>query len=137
MSVSTGGARYRVVGLSKVADGVKIHRTYQVHALVLEAFIGPRPSGMVCCHNDGDPLNNSVDNLRWDTQASNILDIVKHGNHLHANKTHCKNGHPFDEANTYVHPKNGRRQCRACQKTVDDKRSERRKLQYRQRKAAS
>ncbi len=28
-------------------------------------------------------------------------------------QTHCKNGHPFDEANTHYRP-NGRRQCRAC-----------------------
>jgi hypothetical protein len=28
-------------------------------------------------------------------------------------QTHCKNGHPFDEANTHYRP-NGRRWCRAC-----------------------
>lgn len=28
-------------------------------------------------------------------------------------KTHCINGHPFDESNTYVSP-SGRRHCRAC-----------------------
>lgn len=32
---------------------------------------------------------------------------------LRKNLTHCKNGHPFDEANTYVTTK-GQRQCRAC-----------------------
>ena len=30
-------------------------------------------------------------------------------------KTHCKNGHAFDEANTY-HYSGGRRRCRACQR---------------------
>lgn len=30
-----------------------------------------------------------------------------------ADLTHCANGHPFDEANTY-RPSAGRRQCRAC-----------------------
>lgn len=29
-------------------------------------------------------------------------------------KTHCKRGHPFDEANTYVSPSDGRRHCRIC-----------------------
>lgn len=28
--------------------------------------------------------------------------------------THCQNGHPFDEANTYVHGASGRRRCRTC-----------------------
>jgi hypothetical protein len=32
-------------------------------------------------------------------------------------KTHCKNGHPFDEANTYVSPE-GHRHCRACRREV-------------------
>lgn len=31
---------------------------------------------------------------------------------LNAVKTHCKNGHLFDESNTYLHE--GRRRCRAC-----------------------
>lgn len=50
-----------------------------VHRLVLEAFVGPKPDGMECCHNDGDPANNRVDNLRWDTRSANILDDYKHG----------------------------------------------------------
>ena len=31
---------------------------------------------------------------------------------VHANKTHCVHGHPFNEENTYVYP--GKRQCRVC-----------------------
>ncbi len=31
---------------------------------------------------------------------------------LNADATHCKHGHSFNEANTYIHK--GRRQCRAC-----------------------
>ncbi len=47
------------------AGGVKTCR--YIHHLVLEAFVGPRPPGRICCHNDGDRLNNRVGNLRWDT----------------------------------------------------------------------
>jgi len=54
---------------------------YRVHRLVLEAFIGPCPDGMECCHNDGDPGNNRLDNLRWDTHSANSLDAAKHGTH--------------------------------------------------------
>lgn len=54
--------------------------TYKlVHRLVLEAFVGPCPTGMECCHNDGNPANNNLTNLRWDTKQSNIADAVKHG----------------------------------------------------------
>src|SRR5215469_11602400 len=34
-----------------------------VHILVLEAFVGPCPSGMECCHGDGNPKNNNLSNL--------------------------------------------------------------------------
>jgi len=53
--------------------------TVKIHALVLLAFIGPRPDGLICCHNDGDPTNNRLDNLRWDTPSSNVQDSIQHG----------------------------------------------------------
>jgi hypothetical protein len=49
------------------------------HTLVLTAFVGQRPDGMECCHNDGNPWNNRLDNLRWDTPRNNQLDRIKHG----------------------------------------------------------
>jgi hypothetical protein len=39
-------------------------------------------------------------------------------------KTECKNGHPFDEPNTYVHPVTGHRSCRAC-RNADARRAKR------------
>lgn len=59
--------------------GPKQMKTFLVHRLVLEAFIGPCPPGMECCHNDGNYRNNRLDNLRWDTHKSNILDRMRHG----------------------------------------------------------
>lgn len=50
-----------------------------VHHLVLLAFVGPRPDGLICCHNNGDPTDNRPSNLRWDTHASNSADAIKHG----------------------------------------------------------
>lgn len=64
-----------VVDLYK--DGKK--RTIKVHVLVLEAFVGPRPTNFYACHNDGNPLNNDIKNLRWDTPKSNSADRLKHG----------------------------------------------------------
>lgn len=50
-----------------------------IHRLVLEAFIGSCPEGMQCCHLDGDPTNNKLENLRWGTQAENAADSIRHG----------------------------------------------------------
>jgi hypothetical protein len=54
-------------------------RQRRVHHLVAEAFIGPRPPGHDCCHNDGNGSNNALINLRWDTRAGNLADRVEHG----------------------------------------------------------
>jgi len=54
-------------------------RRYQVHRLVLEAFAGPCPDGMEGCHNDGNHLNNRINNLRWDTRLGNRLDSIQQG----------------------------------------------------------
>jgi hypothetical protein len=87
----------------------------RLHILVLEAFVGPRPAGMYGLHWDDDPCNNHISNLRWDTPSANTFDKIRNGRHFSANKTHCPQGHPYDEANTYRHP-NGSRRCRECRR---------------------
>lgn len=64
-------------------------RHYSGHRLVYEAFVGPIPKGMVCCHSDGNPRNNRVDNLRVDTQRANIADKKAHGTHQVGEKHPC------------------------------------------------
>jgi len=51
----------------------------KVHRLVLEAFVGLRPPECVACHNNGDPADNRVENLRWDTYSANCADTRRHG----------------------------------------------------------
>lgn len=53
--------------------------TREVHRLVLEAFVGPCPDGMEACHNNGNPLDNRLSNLRWDTHSANAVDKRFHG----------------------------------------------------------
>lgn len=94
----------------------RTRRNYSVHRLVLEAFVGACPPGFECCHGDGDPANNALTNLRWDTRSSNVLDKVRHGAHNNASKTHCARGHEFTTDNTYRPKTRGAalRQCRTC-----------------------
>jgi len=95
-----------------------------VHALVLQSFVSPRPDGMDACHEDGDPLNNVVTNLRWDTRSGNMQDALRHGTHNHASKTHCKWGHEFTSENTrhYTFPNGSKaRFCRACKRDSNRK----------------
>jgi DNA invertase Pin-like site-specific DNA recombinase len=47
--------------------------------MVLATFVGPCPVGMEACHNNGDPSDNRLSNLRWDTNAGNKADMVRHG----------------------------------------------------------
>ena len=50
-----------------------------VHRLVALTFLGPPPVGCVVCHKDGDPTNNAIENLRYDTRAENIKDVIRQG----------------------------------------------------------
>lgn len=82
------------------------------HRLVLETYCGPCPKGFDCCHKDGNPLNNNLENLRWDSRSNNIKDTVAHGNHPMASKTSCKRGHVLSGKNLIRH--RSKRECRSC-----------------------
>lgn len=74
-SINKGG--YSIIQLWK--DNLVVYCL--VSRLVLETFIGPCPNDMECCHNDGDPSNNRLENLRWDTRSGNMSDRITHGTH--------------------------------------------------------
>lgn len=58
--------------------GQKKKKQY-IHRLVLENFISKCPQKKECCHNDGNPSNNNLHNLRWDTRVNNQADRKIHG----------------------------------------------------------
>lgn len=65
-------------------------RKRELHILVAEAFICPRPDGMFCLHRDDDKLNITPENLYWGTPKENSLDRIRNGN---SNPSHgCLNG---------------------------------------------
>jgi len=85
----TNDSRKNVVGYVRF----NLHNEYgnkfeNVARIVLSAFVSPCPENMEACHNDGNPLNNCLDNLRWDTRKGNFADRAKHGNTIQGIKHH-------------------------------------------------
>ena len=70
----------------------------KLHILMLETFVGPRPEGMLALHNDGDPSNNSLDNLRWGTPSDNSHDALRHGTHPTKGKRACNRKLTLEQA---------------------------------------
>lgn len=91
-------------------------QTVGVHRLVLLAFVGPAPIGTEACHNNGNPSDNRLANLRWDTRSENVLDRVRHGSHPLAKRDTCAAGHEYTPENTRLIRDGRARVCRACQR---------------------
>lgn len=67
------------------------------------------------CHKCDNPKCINPGHLFLGTPKENVQDCIKKGRHFCTEKTHCKFGHEFNEANTYFYA-NGRRYCRVCGK---------------------
>ena len=86
-----------------------------VHQAVLEAFVGPAPEGMECCHRDDNPANNALTNLRWGTRSDNKSDRLRNGRDHEATKTRCPRGHALFPPNLIpANLRRGQRACLAC-----------------------
>jgi HNH endonuclease len=82
-----------------------------VHVIAFEIFNGPVPDGYQVHHECEITLCIRPDHLRAVTPFENLMasDTGMRRNKL---KTHCPQGHPYDEENT-GHSREGR-YCRAC-----------------------
>ena len=58
----------------------KMKKCVFVHTLVLEAFVCPRPEGMVTNHKNSKQSDNRVENLEWVTQKENVHHAIESGN---------------------------------------------------------
>ena len=74
LRLSSNGV-YKTVHLCKD----NIVKTALVHKLIMEAFVGPVPKNKEVCHNNGNPVDNNITNLRYGTKSENALDKIKHG----------------------------------------------------------
>lgn len=86
-----------------------------MHRLSYELFVGPIPDELVIDHKCYNPPCVNPDHLQVVTFRDNMVKFGRTNiGAVHARKTHCPQGHPYDERNTCF---TGRgRQCRACQR---------------------
>lgn len=111
-------------------------KTVRIHRIIAVTFLGPSDLPLVR-HLDGNPANNTLENLAWGTHQDNTDDRVRHGRTTNADRppaTHCKRGHEFTPENTrYRAPrKSGHREslrCRECNRIDCRRRYLRRKAQ--------
>jgi hypothetical protein len=92
-------------------------KSKNIHVLVAETFLGERPEGFHVCHEDGNKLNNTLTNLRYDTPQNNWNDFRKRpGESRHSiAKTECPIGHPLEVPNLMKSQlSRGWRSCLAC-----------------------
>lgn len=70
----TTGTAYAQVALWRAGG----QRTLLIHALVSQAFLGPRPKGLDIRHLNGDSTDNRLVNLEYATRQRNVLDMKWH-----------------------------------------------------------
>jgi len=81
-------------------------RQQSAHRVVYELCVGPIPEGLQIDHLCRTPRCVNPSHLEPVTSKEN----ARRG--IWGMKTHCPQGHPYDEANTYTH--GGKRFCRKC-----------------------
>ena len=91
-------------------------RSQLAHKVVWESAHGPVPDGLELDHLCRVRECIREDHLEAVTRLVNARRGMT-GTAARARmlaKTHCPHGHPYNEMNTYIHPKTGKRQCRVC-----------------------
>lgn len=73
MKLRVGTTGYYRIGLQQPGEK---QRQHSVHAMLLAAFVGPRPKGYIANHIDGNKLHCSLTNLEWVTASWNIKHAI-------------------------------------------------------------
>lgn len=88
---------------------LSLRQRAKVHQVVLAAFHGPRPDGLLARHLNGNGSDNRAANLRWGTASENMLDRTAHGTCPAHERSTCPGGHLLSMPNL-----RGRVPYRAC-----------------------
>ena len=102
---------------SSQGDQRPVYRRQYAYIWVWEIMRGPWPAGMVFHHTCENPQCVSPHHGEPITQGEHLRLHGLMGDHHQAQKTHCLQGHEYDDENTYTHQrKDGRveRHCRIC-----------------------
>jgi hypothetical protein len=83
------------------------------HRVSYELYKGPIPNGLYICHKCNVKHCVNPQHLYAGTQANNMQDVLKAGNHGMKNRTHCPKGHEYNNINCRIN-KDGSRVCRVC-----------------------
>ena len=83
LSASPSSGGYHTLKIKLAANKYK---TVRRHIIILETFKGIRPKGAVARHLDGNPGNDTPNNLEWGTYTENGQDTIKHGNTTRGSK---------------------------------------------------
>lgn len=101
------------LGYGQFSYGGKGGKNVGAHRYAYMLTHGAIPEGAFVLHNCDNPSCVRPDHLRIGSQVDNMRDRSQRGRNPNALKRSCRNGHEYDEANTYV-TRRGTRSCRAC-----------------------
>ena len=72
-------------------------RTYRVHILMAEAFLGPRPPGLIALHHNDIKRDGRICNVRFGTRSDNYADAIRNGRRPFGRTAHIRSGAAVDD----------------------------------------